>query len=99
MFIVLLRFSDNRDQAGRFMQGHKDWIQRGFDDGVFVLAGSLQPNLGGGIVAHKTSLADLQRRVNDDPFVAENVVSAEILAIAPSKVDERLKPILGRHDG
>ncbi|MCU7906763.1 MAG: hypothetical protein KZQ76_13145 [Candidatus Thiodiazotropha sp. (ex Epidulcina cf. delphinae)] len=91
MFIVFLRFSGNRGQAGRFMEGHTEWIRRGFDDGVFLLAGSLQPDLGGGIVAHNTTLPDLQSRVNNDPFVVENVVSAEILEITPSKADERLK--------
>jgi len=93
MFIVLLRFSGNKGQASQFMEGHKEWIKRGFDDGVFLLVGSLQPNLGGGIV-HNTSLSDLQSRVNDDPFVAENIVSAEILEITPSKADERLKFML-----
>ena len=95
MFIVLLRFSDNKGQAGQFMEGHKEWIKHGFDDGVFLLVGNLQPNLGGGIVAHNTSLADLQSRVNADPFVARNVVIAEILEITPSRADERLKFILG----
>lgn len=51
MFIVLLKFSDNKSQASQFMEGHQQWIKRGFDDGVFLLAGSLQPNLGGGVVA------------------------------------------------
>ena len=91
MFIVLLRFSGNRGQASQFMDGHKEWIKRGFDDGVFLLVGSLQPSLGGGIVAHNTSLSDLQGRVDEDPFVAEDVVSAEILEITPSRADERLK--------
>jgi uncharacterized protein YciI len=95
MFIVLLKFSSNKAQAGQFMEGHNEWIKRGFDDGVFLLAGGLQSNLGGGIVAHNTSLSELQSRVNDDPFVAENVVSAEILEITPSKADERLKFMLG----
>lgn len=94
MFIVLLKFSGNKGQAGRFMEGHNEWIRRGFDDGVFLVLGSLQPNLGGGIVAHNTTLPDLQNRVNDDPFVVENVVSAEILEITPSKTDERLKFLL-----
>jgi uncharacterized protein YciI len=90
MFIVLLRFSSNKTHAGQFMERHNEWLKRGFDDGVFLLAGSLRPNLGGGIVAHNTSLADLQSRVNDDPFVAENIVSAEILEISPSKSDVRM---------
>ena len=94
MFIVLLKFSDNKSQAGQFMEGHNEWIKRGFDDGVFLLVGSLQPNMGGSVVAYNTSLSDLQNRVNDDPFVAENIVSAEILEIAPAKADERLKFLL-----
>ena len=95
MFIVSLKFSENKGGANQFMEGHKEWIKRGFDDGVFLLVGNLQPNLGGGIVAHNTSLSDLESRVNDDPFVAENVVTAEILEIAPSKTDERLQFLLG----
>jgi uncharacterized protein YciI len=95
MFIVLLKFADNKGQAGHFMEGHKAWIKRGFDDGVFLLVGSLRPDLGGGIVAHNTSLSDLQSRVNADPFVVESVVSAEILEIAPAKTDERLAFLAG----
>jgi len=94
MFIVLLKFSDNKGKAGQLMEGHKEWIKRGFDDGVFLLVGSLQPNLGGGVVAHNTSLSDLQSRVNADPFVAEKVVKAEILEITPSKADARLNFLL-----
>jgi hypothetical protein len=47
MFIALLEFSDNKARAGQFMEGHKQWIKRGFEDGVFLLVGSLQPNMGG----------------------------------------------------
>ena len=95
MFIVLLKFSDNKSQASEFMAGHNEWLKRGFEDGVFLLAGSLQPNLGGSVVAHNVALSDLENRVNEDPFVAENVVSAEILEITPAKVDDRLKFLLG----
>ena len=94
MFIVLLKFSDNKANASQYLEGNKEWIKRGFDDGVFLLAGSLQPNLGGGIVAHNTSLPDLQSRVISDPFVAESVVKAEILEITPSKTDARLDFLL-----
>lgn len=61
---------------------------------MFLLAGSLQPDLGGAVVAHAISLTDLQTRVNEDPFVAENVVSAEILEISPARADARLAFLL-----
>lgn len=95
MFLVQLRFADDRSQAAQHMDGHKAWIARGFADGVFLLVGSLKPNLGGVVVAHKTSLAELERRVEEDPFVAHGIVSAEIIEIAPTRADERLGFLLG----
>ena len=90
MFIVFLKFSDNKAQAGNFMDGHNAWIKKGFDDGVFLLVGSIESGLGGSVIAHNTSLANLRDRVSEDPFVAENVVTAEIIEISPKKADERL---------
>jgi uncharacterized protein YciI len=95
MFIVLLKFSANKARAGEFMQAHNEWIRRGFDNGVFLLTGSLASNLGGGIVAHNTSRAELEGRLKEDPFVAEDVVTTEVIEISPSKADERLKFVLG----
>lgn len=91
MFVILLKFSDNKSRAGEFMDGHNAWLKQGFDDGIFLLAGSLQPSLGGSVIAYNTSRAELETRVNADPFVAENVVSAEIHEISPAKVDARLQ--------
>lgn len=96
MFIVLLKFTDNRASAGQHMEGHNEWLQRGFADGVFLLAGSLQPGLGGGMLAHNTTLAELQERVNADPFVAEDIVSAEVIELTPGKADERLQFLLAQ---
>ncbi len=94
MFVVLLKFSDNKSQAGQFIEGHNSWLQKGFDDGVFLLSGGLQPKAGGAVVAHGISLADLEARVSDDPFVAENVGGAQIIEMAGATADERLAFLL-----
>ena len=94
MFIVTLKFNENRAQAPHLMDGHMAWLKRGFDEGVFLLAGSLPSSQGGAVLAHNTELEDLQARVGDDPFVSENVVSADILEFTPAKSDERLSFLL-----
>ncbi|WNO08678.1 hypothetical protein [Teredinibacter sp. KSP-S5-2] len=96
MFIVLLKFSTNKSQAKEAMEAHNAWIKQGMDDGVFISVGSLLPGLGGGILAINTSLVDLQARVNQDPFVEQDIVSAEIIDYQPVKVDPRLEFLL--HD-
>ncbi|WP_432196614.1 YciI family protein [Streptomyces sp. bgisy027] len=94
MFVVLLRFSDNKAAAAQHMAGHQEWIKRGLDDGVFLLVGSIQPGLGGVVLAHNISPEELHKRVDEDPFVAQDVVTAEIIEIAPGMADERLSFLL-----
>lgn len=94
MFVITLRFAD-KTKAPQLMDGHNAWIKRGFDDGVFLLVGSLQPNSGGVIFAHNMPFADIDARVRSDPFVAEGVVNAEIVEIAPARTDERLAFLKG----
>ncbi|WP_269582834.1 YciI family protein [Roseibium sp. Sym1] len=90
MYVVTLTFSEHKARAGELMEGHKAWIQRGFDKGLFLMVGSLQPNRGGAILAHGTDKGTLEAFVAEDPFVIENVVSADILEITPARLDERL---------
>ncbi|WP_420549088.1 YciI family protein [Curvivirga sp.] len=90
MFIALLRFGKNKAEAPKFMSDHNAWIKQGFDDGVFILIGSLQPNQGGSVIAHNISREDFETRVNEDPFVANEIVDVEILEIKPGKAVDRL---------
>lgn len=94
MFVVLLKFSVNKAGAKDYMEGHNAWIKQGFDDGIFLLVGSIEPGQGGTVLAHNISLTDLENRVNADPFVANDVVSAEIIEISPKKADEKLNFLL-----
>jgi len=94
MFVVLLRFAENKAAAGEHMAGHQEWIRKGLDDQVFLLVGSIQPGLGGAVLAHNTSLPRLRERVAADVFVAEGVVAAEIIEITPGMADKRLEFLL-----
>lgn len=90
MYLVTLRFSENRAQAPAHMDGHNAWIRRGFADGVFLLTGSLESGAGGAVLTHNITRDALEARLREDPFVAEAVVTADIVGIAPGRVDDRL---------
>ena len=95
MFTVFLTFAENRDRAPELMAAHNAWIRQGFEDGVFLLVGSLKPGPGGAVIAHGADRASLEARVAEDPFVAEGVVTAEIHEISPARADERLAFLVG----
>lgn len=94
MYIVFLKLTD-KSKIAENMQGHNAWLKRGFDDGVFLLAGTIEPKQGGAIFADNISAEGLEARVNEDPFVANEVVSVDISEITPARADERLKFLLG----
>lgn len=81
MFVTFLKFAENRAAAPQFMAAHNDWIRQGFDEGVFLFVGSLQPAAGGAILAHGESRPDYDSRIAADPFVAEGIVIAETYEI------------------
>lgn len=94
MFIVTLRMTGDRTKAPAFMEGHNAWIRQGFEDGVFLAVGSLQPGPGGVLLVQESDLKALENRVNADPFVAEGVVTPEVIQFSPKKTDERLSFLL-----
>lgn len=98
MHIILLKFTSNRHNAARHLPGHKAWLTRGLEDGTFLLAGSLGSDLGGAIFARGVSPATIRDRVNEDPFVRENIVSAEVLEFSPSVASEGFQFLLEQED-
>jgi uncharacterized protein YciI len=94
MFIILLKFSKNREHASKFMDAHMKWLKQGFDDEVFILAGGIKPHSGGAIIAKNSSIELIKSRVTQDPFVIQNIVEFEILEINPSKMVEGFTELL-----
>ena len=90
MFIVLLKFSSNKTSAKQFVQEHVEWLDQGMKDGFILAAGSLRPDVGGAILAHNISETELNEKLQQDPFITEDVVQAEVMEFAASKTDERL---------
>ncbi len=85
MFIVFLKFSANKAAASEFMPAHSKWLATGFDAGVFQCAGLMTEGTGGMILAKGESRAALETRVNADPFVINDVVTAEIIEVDVKK--------------
>ena len=93
--LIQLRFSHHKALAAQHMEGHKAWLQQGFDEGVFLVSGSLDGGQGGCVLAHGEPAEVLRSRVQQDPFVAEGVVSAEITSFVAHRADARMAFLVG----
>ncbi len=95
MFVILMKFSAHKHRAKEFMADHNRWLDRHIDEGAILLAGGLGPGLGGILLAHGLTKEDLAEKLQQDPFVAHDVVQPEILAVSPSKACADLRFLLG----
>lgn len=86
--LVLLDFADT-SRAGEHMEDHNRWIDAGFDDGGFLMTGSV-PGRGGAVVVGGVDEQQVADRVAEDPFVRHGVVTAQIIPIVPSRTAETL---------
>lgn len=95
MFIIFLKFSTNKAAAPEFMAAHNEWVAQGFSDGIFQCVGSLVPAAGGALLAFGESRELLKLRVDADPFVQNDVVTAEITEVAVKKTAAALNFLKG----
>lgn len=72
------------------MAAHNAWIAQGFSDGVFQCVGSLKPEGGGAIIALGENREEIERRINADPFLEHDVVTAEIAEVDIKKTTPEL---------
>jgi uncharacterized protein YciI len=89
MYVVLLRLADG-SLVSDHLEGHRQWLQRGFDDNVFLLTGGIPQRGGGAIIAAGVSPQELSTRLEEDPFVAHGVVTPEVVELQTTMSDPRL---------
>ena len=90
MYIVLLRLTDGA-KVSEHLPGHREWLQQGFDDGVFFLTGGIRQVGGGAILATGLTNDELTARLAEDPFVVHGVVTTpEIIDLDVTMNDPRL---------
>jgi uncharacterized protein YciI len=89
MYVVLLRLADGT-RVSEHLDGHRRWLQRGFDDSVFFLTGGIPQVGGGAIIAAGLSLDELSTRLEEDPFVVHGVVTPEVVELEKTMSDPRL---------
>ena len=76
--LILLSYETPLTEVDAQMKAHVDWLEVGFDEGVFLIAGRRNPRTGGVILArgHADKVTEVAK---SDPFVTSGVASFEVV--------------------
>lgn len=94
MFLVLLTYTQPLDAVDALLPAHREFLQRMYADGVFLLSGRKEPRDGGVILATAESLPELETMLAQDPFRIHGVASYQVIRFTPTMAAPALTALL-----
>jgi uncharacterized protein YciI len=94
MFVVLITYTQPLDAVDVHLSAHREYLQRNYAAGIFLLSGRKVPRDGGVILARASSAAELQTILAEDPFAVNGVAAYEILEFMPTMAAPGLEALL-----
>ncbi|MCD6055322.1 MAG: hypothetical protein K0R12_284 [Gammaproteobacteria bacterium] len=93
MLVIELTYKTPLEKVDQFVQAHRAFLQRYYDEGLFLVSGPQEPRTGGIIIA----LADKSRLkaiIKNDPFYQEGIADYRFIEFKPVKYHSELSGLL-----
>jgi len=84
MFILRLTYLKGLDQVDALMSEHREYLERNYREGVFLLSGRLVPRTGGVILATGDDLDAITAITQTDPFFTAGIARYEFTQLTPT---------------
>ena len=84
MFIVTLTYLKPVAEIDALMPGHIEWLDQGYDSGLFIASGRRIPRTGGVILARSGDEQALRDKLARDPFVIHGAARCDVVEFAAS---------------
>lgn len=85
MFIVSLTYISEISQIDKYLEAHIEYLDKNYEEGVFIASGRKVPRSGGVILANARNCSELEEIINDDPFKIHNLADYEVIEFVPTK--------------
>ncbi|MDE1170169.1 MAG: YciI family protein [Verrucomicrobium sp.] len=95
-FYIEITYTAPLEVVAETLGVHRDFLQTGYDQGILLLSGPMNPRTGGFIVGRGDSLEEFQAFMADDPFLKKNVASYRFVEFVPVKHQPFLQEWFGQ---
>lgn len=91
--LVRLTYTAPLEQVDAHRAPHVDWLKQLADEGLMLLAGRTDPPTGG-VLIFRGDKAEVEPLAQTDPFVANGVATAEVVAFRASVTADEVAALL-----
>ena len=94
MFVVLLTYTQPLAAVDALVPAHREFLQRMYQAGTFLLSGRKEPRDGGVILANSASAQELESVLAQDPFHVHGVASYQVIEFLPTMASPALQSLV-----
>ena len=94
MFVVLLTYTQSLEAVDALVPAHREYLQRMYQAGTFLLSGRKEPRDGGVILATAASAQELESLLAQDPFHVHGVAAYQVIQFIPTMAAPGLQSLL-----
>lgn len=94
MFILSLTYKVPVSEADQHLEAHIRFVEKYYDEGIFLLSGKKVPRTGGVILVRCESREKLESIIQEDPFFKNGISDFEITEFHATKAGKGLEILL-----
>lgn len=94
MFIIQLTYTRPLAEVDQLLDDHKQFLEKYYAEGIFILSGRKSPRTGGVILARTESMAGIEKIITEDPFHRHGLANYTITEFLPTMANETLQTLL-----
>jgi uncharacterized protein YciI len=92
MFLLLSRYLKPSDDVDRALAAHREFLDRYYKAGLFIVSGPQNPRTGGVIVTAECTRDEVEAALAEDPFLREGISEYQIVEFAVTKQVDWFRP-------
>lgn len=91
-FMIEITYQRPYEEISPIVPEHRAFLQRGYDQGLLLMSGPMNPRIGGIVIARAESLERLRAFFSQDPYAQKGLASYRFVEFEPVKYQSFLTP-------
>ncbi len=94
-FIIIIHYIESVEIVNEIRPRHREFLEKGYKDGIVLCSGPQVPRTGGLIVARGKTAEEVKTFFSNDPYQKENAAEYQFVEFEPVHYQDFLKDWIG----
>lgn len=94
MFVLLVTYQKGLDEVDKYLDAHREYLDRFYQSGHFLVSGRQNPRVGGVILCKASDKKEVEQIISHDPFLIQQIAQYQIIEVDVTRCLPELASVL-----